>query len=769
MKKFIVFFLIFSTMELSGQGPWFAIGGQRFQIPQYQIVVAQDATPVELKAASEFQRYLEMITGVKLKIVDETANQSSREIIIGYSGRFPASGISRSLDPDGFEIKIHRPMISIAGGSHKGTLYGVYEFFEKYLRCRFWAPGTESIPRMSEIMLPMGDGVVNPAFRFREVHYAGTDDQDFADKMRLDRHAWKGGENWGMWVHTMFTLVPPEKYFDSHPEYYSLMGGKRAKTQLCLTNPDVLQITIDELKKRMLDNPDAKYWSVSQMDTYGSCECTACTGTLTGSRGEVLPHGQGAVTPSDQMIAFVNKVAAAFPDKVISTLAYQYTRAAPKHVKPAPNVNIMLCTIECDRSRPLEHDTAAGSFVADLKDWSAIADDILVWDYVIQFTNMLAPFPNLPVLQPNIQLFKKYRVSSVFEQGCRGTYSENQELRQYLLAKLLWNPDVNVDSLTNQFLKGYYGAAGPFIGNYLDEMTGALQRSGKTLWIYGSPMQETDAFLSPENTRSYNALFDLAEKAVAGDSALVSRVSKARLPLHYAMLEIAKKNITGPDGFIEFQGSTAIVRKDVMAQLDEFVALAKRYDVTTLHERNLPPDEYARVTSRFFQNAFMDHLAKGKSYTLSNDPSPKYSAEGMGTLTDRKRGTANYYVLWQGFEEKDLTAVIDLGANTMINYASAEFLQDHASWIFYPEKLTVSISTDGRHFTEVAAFDSLSFPDPVVIQETGKTFPLTEARYVRFHARNKGQCPAWHIGHGGKAWLFVDELIVDRRQEPGIR
>lgn len=702
-----------------------------------------------------------MISGVKLKIVDETESQSSREIIIGYSGRFPASGISRSLDPDGFEIKIQWPMIFIAGGSHKGTLYGVYEFLEKYFRCRFWAPGAELIPRLSEIMLPKEAVVVNPAFRFREVHYAGMDGQDFADKMRLDRHAWKGGENWGMWVHTMFTLVPPEKYFDSHPEYYALMGGKRAKTQLCLTNPDVLQITTDELKKRMNENPDAQYWSVSQMDTYGSCECAACKGTLTGPHGEVIPHPQGAVSPSDQMIAFVNKVASAFPDKVISTLAYQYTRAAPRHVKPASNVNIMLCTIECDRSRPLESDTSAGSFVADLKDWSAIADDILVWDYVIQFTNMLAPFPNLPVLQPNIRLFKKYRVSSVFEQGCRGTYSENQELRQYLLAKLLWNPEVNVDSLTRQFLDGYFGAAGPFIGKYLVEMTGALQESGKTLWIYGSPMQETDAFLSPENIRSYNALFDLAEKAVAGDSTLMNRVSKARLPLRYAMLEIAKKNITGPDGFIELQGSTAVVRNGVTTQLNEFVALAKRYDVKTLHERNLPPDEYARVTSRFFQNAFTDHLAKGKSYTLSIDPRPKYSAEGMGTLTDGKRGTANYYVLWQGFEENDLTAVVDLGASAVISYVGAEFLQDYASWIFYPETVRMSISEDGLNFKEVTAFDSLSFPDPLVIAETGKKIPPVNGRYVKFLIKNIGHCPSWHIGHGGKAWVFLDELIVN--------
>jgi hypothetical protein len=224
----------------------------------------------------------------------------------------------------------------------------------------------------------------------------------------------------------MFSLVPPDQYFNDHPEYYALMAGKRSKTQLCLTNPDDLKIVIEELGKRMREKPQAKYWSVSQMDTYGYCECDQC---------KAINEREGS--PSGSLIEFVNKVAQAFPDKIISTLAYQYSRSAPKFVKPASNVNIMLCTIECDRNRPLEADTAPGSFLHDLQNWSKIANDILVWDYVIQFTNMIAPFPNFPVLQPNIRLFKKYGVTSVFEQGCHGTYSEFQELRQYMLAKLL--------------------------------------------------------------------------------------------------------------------------------------------------------------------------------------------------------------------------------------------------------------------------------------------------------------------------------------------
>jgi len=747
----MLFFLLIS-LGIMAQEARFGIGGQVFQVANYQIVVPVTASAWETKAASELQKYLLMVTGVRLDIVGENAPQTAREIVIGYSGRFPVSVETERPGPDGFEIIITWPDIFIAGGSHKGTLYGVYEFLEKYVGCRFWAPGAETVPTSSFIRLPLVHRVENPVFGSREVYYAGMDDQDFADKMRSDRHAWKGGEDWGLWVHTMFTLVPPEKYFDSHPEYYAMMGGKRTKTQLCLSNPEVLQITIDELKRRMKEKPLAKYWSVSQMDTFGSCECDACKVAASGSSNA-----------SEGMIAFVNKVAAAFPAKVISTLAYQYTRKAPEHVKPAENVNIMLCTIECDRSKPLAADTAAGSFQSDLRHWSAIAGDILVWDYVIQFTNMIGPFPNLKVLQPNLQLFEKYHVGSVFEQGCHGTYSENQELRQYLLARLLWNPGLNADSIRNQFLTGYYGAAAPFISRYLGGMETALARSGKTLWIYDSPMQETDAFLNPDQVREYHELFSRAEAAVSGDSTLAGRVARAGLPLRYAILEISKKYITGPEGFLEPDGEGMAVRRDRLAQLGEFVALAEKYGVKSVHERGLSPAEYGKQTELFFRNAYVSHVAKDKPCSLAIPPASKYAADGPGSLTDGKRGSSNYHVLWQGFEENDLSAVIDLGKPATFNYVGAEFLQDLTSWIFYPEKLTVSISEDGLTFRPVAVFDSLSFTEPLLIRETGKKIAQENARFVRFDARNKGQCPAWHIGHGGKAWLFADELVVDNR------
>jgi len=314
------------------------------------------------------------------------------------------------MDPDGFVIKNSGTRIFLAGGSRKGTLYAVYTFLEKYLGCRFYAPDAETVPALKEIHLPGLTYADHPAFKDREVYYTVMEDPDFLDKSRCDLMAWGNSRNWGLWVHTMFRLVPPENYFKSHPEYYALFGGERRKIRLCLSNPD------------------ARYWSVSQMDTYGNCECPECTAV-----------NQLEGSPSGSFIEFLNKVAAAFPNKVISTLAYQFTRKPPLHVKPASNVNIMLCTIECDRHIPIDKDTSLGSFLSDNQGWSKIATDILIWDYVIQFTNMIAPFPNFNVLQPNLQMFSKYGAGRIFEQGCHGTYSENQELRSYLLSRLEWH------------------------------------------------------------------------------------------------------------------------------------------------------------------------------------------------------------------------------------------------------------------------------------------------------------------------------------------
>jgi len=174
------------------------------------------------------------------------------------------------------------------------------------------------------------------------------------------------------------------------------VNGKRIIDQPCLSNPEVLSIVIEELKKEMAEQPDKNVWSVSQNDIISYCQCPAC-------RAAIEEEG----SPAGPIIRFVNKVAEQFPDKIISTLAYEYSRSAPKATKPRDNVQIMLCTIELNRSKSIESDTASRQFVKDFSDWGKISKHIYLWDYTVNFSHHVSPFPNLHVLQPNIQFFTR--------------------------------------------------------------------------------------------------------------------------------------------------------------------------------------------------------------------------------------------------------------------------------------------------------------------------------------------------------------------------
>lgn len=145
-------------------------------------------------------------------------------------------------------------------------------------------------------------------------------------------------------------------------------------------------------------------------------------------------------------------------------------------------------------------------------------------------------------------------------------------------------------------------------------------------------------------------------------------------------------------------------------------------------------------------------------------PYQKYTGGGDFALTNGMLGAkANDDGNWQGYEQIDLDATVDLGAVTAVSKVTTRFLVDHHSWIFGPTAVQYQASEDGKTFTSVGNFE---FPVPGAVQEVSilelsQPVPAVKARYVRVFARNLGVCPPWHLGRGGKAWLFVDEIVVE--------
>lgn len=722
-------------------------------LPSYQIVLPATPSVAERRAAEVLFEYLGRITGARLTVVEDTVAARETEILLGHNARLDQLGVRidfASLGGDGFALKTIGRRLVIAGGAEQGTLYGVYSLLEEYLGCRRYTPEVEVVPCAEELRLPDLDVVQIPSIEFREAYYRSAWDPAFAEWHKLDNHE----QDWGMWVHTFAALLPPEEYFAAHPEHFSLVKGQRVPNgQLCLTNPEVLRIVVKNLRQRIEANPRARYWSVSQNDTYGNCECDRC---------RALDEREG--TPMGSLLTFVNQVAAEFPDRVISTLGYQYSRKAPRTLKPAANVNIVLCTIELNRSRPIAADPTAASFRQDMEDWARICPNLVVWDYVIQFSNLVSPFPNLRVLQPNIRYFRANHSTALFQQGNREIGGELAELRTYLIAKLLWNPDVDVEALTKDFLTGYYGPAGPYLRRYLDRIHDELERSGTRLDIFGNPVAAGASHLTPTLLDQYEDILDQAERAVADQAAYLERVRVARLPLEYARLEQAKARPTGPRGLFQRGGSGGWeIRPEIAARLDRFVSGCNRQGVIRVTEWHTTPDEYRTGYMEVLERRPLDHLAVGKRVISRPDPSPKYPADGLATLTDGLHGPQDHAFAWLGFEGTDVELVVDLERRVPVRRVAADFLQSVASWILLPLKVEFAVSLDGTAYQVIGtAAAQAEERRGGIFAETfaGEGTPIP-VRFVRVKVTARKTCPTWHLGAGSPCWAFIDEIVVE--------
>lgn len=718
-----------------------------------QIVLSTQPTPAERRAAELLSEHIGTVLGAPVPVVTDASASVAGEIIVGLNRHAQALGVDvdvQALGEDGFLLRTVETRLLLVGGSAKGAIYGAAALLEEHLGFRFYAPGVVLPPTTSRVQIPNGLDVVQvPAIEYRENYYRGAWDAAYAEWHKLDHH----GQEWGMWVHTFATLVSPDEHFDAHPEWFAEVDGRRMPhAQLCLTNEGMYQTLVANLRTRIEAEPDKHYWSVSQNDTYGFCTCDRCAAI----DAEQQAH-------SGSLIHFINRVAAEFPDKTISTLAYQYSRKAPKDLRPADNVLVVLAPIELNRSRPVATDSSAAGFRTELEDWARITDRLLIWDYVIQFNNLISPFPNLRVLQPNLQYFVANSAVAHFQQGNREIGGEWAELRAYIVSKLLWDPDIDVEATLDDFLAGYYGAAAPHLRAYIDTQHDALAASGADLSIFGNPVGAIGSYLTPQLMAAYEARFDEAEIAVAGNQTLARRVGWARQPLRFARLEQAKAAGASADGVFERSASGDWQPKpEVLTQLDQFVAIAEEQGVTRVLEWHTPPAEYGERYRQMLQRLPADHLALGHTPTFASPFSDRYPADGAATIVDGLHSPMDHTFGWIGWDGQDMQATIDLGAPQPVHHVATGFMQSTNSWIWLPVQVQVELSEDGINWqpadsaSPVADEHERSAVETLTIE-----FPTQSARYIRVHAINRKTCPDWHIGAGGgKAWIFTDEIIV---------
>lgn len=521
----------------------------------YKIVRAADADAATLHAADELQRFLKQISGCELPIVPDSEAPAEEEIVVGLCAR--TDKYLRRMEPlgeEGFYIRTDYRRLILAGKTPRGNLYAVYGFLEKYLGCRWFTSTVSSIPVRKTVELPSIAELQNPAFEYREPFFHEAFDADWcvcnrvnSNSSRLD--AERGGKvTYHRFCHTFAELVPTEKYFAEHPEYFSMVDGvrKNGRTQLCLTNPDVLAIVTDGVRKWMREAPEAKLFSVSQNDCQYWCECDAC---------RAVEEREGS--HSGPIIEFVNKVAEAledeFPDKLIDTFAYSYSFRAPKHIKPHKNVVVRMCDIECCFAHPLADDCPEWpipkpdeldrTFPNELRKWGKLCQHMYVWDYCTNFVHYLMPRPDLPVIVANLRFFYENGVRGLFEQGA---YQSDggwcSELKAYLLAKLMWNPYDDEKVITDEFITAVYGAAGAVMKKIFETFREDMEASGRHLY-FSTHAEAVMPNLDFAGLEKYRQLYAQAER-LARDEREQREVRKAKIWFRY--LEIYRMPLDYP-------------------------------------------------------------------------------------------------------------------------------------------------------------------------------------------------------------------------------
>jgi len=496
------------------------------------IITDSHATLAERRAAEELREHIAQVSGCEIPCKTDVVLESPM-IIVGPSKTLTEVEPDldwKAMDKEELIIRTTSSHLILAGARPRGTLYAVYEFLEKYLGCRWYTKDIAHIPKQSTIQLDAIDYRYNPPFMYREVLYKDTFDKDFGAHQRLNGGQHQGDESTGdsvtifPYVHTFARLVPPQIYFDAHPEYFSLINGERVPNkQLCLTNPAVLRIATEQVFKWIEEHPDITIFEVSQNDGYGACECEKCKAIVKEEGSEMGP-----------ILRFVNAIAdevnKKHPDKYIDTLSYAYSETPPKLTKPRDNVIIRLChwAPACGVHGIAKCPTNE-TYRQEVDGWKELAKHIFIWDYMVTFGAYLAPYPNWWSIGDDTRYYSENGIDGVMWQGdYQSTGGEMSDLRAYIAAQMLWHPDQDVDALIDDFLNGVYGQAAKPIREYLEMLRDYVVKENIC-------RMRNEVKLTPEMMMRARNLFDRAEQ-LAPSEEIRHRVQKARASIQFQQL-----------------------------------------------------------------------------------------------------------------------------------------------------------------------------------------------------------------------------------------
>ncbi len=462
--------------------------------------------PSVVYAGEELVKYLSEMSGGKFKLV-KNAPRSTAAIRVG--------GPCGETKPESIVVAVRdAKTLVVTGEGPRGPLYAAYRLLEA-LGCGFWAPRNETVPKSPNLSLPSNFKIAEtPVMSYRQPFgESAVYNPAWCAKIAVNGDMWAkplgpelGGHVQMDMSQSMAGLIGHgrgAKNFTEHPEWFALRGGKRTGLQLCAQNESCRAEILRRAREMMKENSDRNFISISLDDNDQVCQCPKCA---------KLAADEGFIALALEPANFVARsLAAEYPKLRILVLAYWITEKPPRTMKPEKNVGIVFARLDRNYVGGL---SANPTVFANLKRWGKIADGrIWVWDYDARFHAFPTSLPNVMMLMPGFRDLRDGGAHGVFSQLPHGTFGDFVDLRCWLFAKGMWNPDQDGDKLVAQWVDGACGKGAPKVKTWL-ALLEKVRKATKGIGVYG---QDSRRIVPPDVVIRGKQLLDEAAELTRGD------------------------------------------------------------------------------------------------------------------------------------------------------------------------------------------------------------------------------------------------------------
>lgn len=451
----------------------------------YVLLVPETVSGAESVAAQTIQSCLYTSTACKVRIVndkDYTPSAFDKVISIGRTKAFADSGIAvdeKGLNGDGYVIKsVNEDIFIIAGTKDLAYQYAAYGLLHELIAYEAYSYDEIYFDYLSGVAFSAFDITEIPVFTYRFMYneeMAGCPEaSSYRDALRNSDIVWAGPSG-----HTIFKLLPPEKYAKDHSDWY-INPNDPVNGQLCWSKQDMLAEMTVQVIDKVKNTPNATHVMVAQNDGRDWCVCKDCSASLNqyGTNSAVLIKGMNYIARELNKYLEANEPGR---EVIVTTFAYTSTEKPPVKLdgngKYVPiddsvvlekNVGVRIAPIDTDYARSF-YDSANEVYATNFRGWSALTNNIAVWNYNTNFSFYFVPFCNFNTIQDNYRFFSENGVSAVMEQGAGSKQVGFIPLRNYVYSKLMWNPNEDFEELIDNFFDNYYQDGASAMRKYFDE------------------------------------------------------------------------------------------------------------------------------------------------------------------------------------------------------------------------------------------------------------------------------------------------------------